>query len=214
LLAHGDFAASGNVRVIWNGQVLQEAAVTPTIPPLAIHLAAQQVQSKNSLQITSDGKSPVFWSAALTYHATTTPASGSALGIERRYVLADGTPVSRPLPVGTPLQVVLTVHNAAPLDYVQVRDALPAGLEALNPALATTQSQAPAAQRPNDDRLDFRDQEVAFFVTKLATGDHTFSYAAQTSAAGAFQAPSATVQQMYLPAVRADTPTATLMVVP
>ncbi|MFI5269477.1 MAG: alpha-2-macroglobulin family protein, partial [Chloroflexota bacterium] len=52
LLAHGDFAASGNVRVIWNGQVLQEAAVTPTTPPLAIHLAAQQVQSKNSLQIT------------------------------------------------------------------------------------------------------------------------------------------------------------------
>jgi uncharacterized protein YfaS (alpha-2-macroglobulin family) len=214
LLAHGDFAASGHVSVVWNGQVLQTIAVSPTTPPLTLHLAARQIQAQNSLQVTSDGSTPVFWSAALTYHLTTAPASSPDLSIARRYVLADGTPVSGALPVGTPLQVMLTVRNAAPLDYVQVRDALPAGLEALNPALATSQSQTPAAQRPDDDQRDYRDQEVDFFVTKLAPGDHTFTYAAQTSSVGVFQAPSATVSQMYVPSVRASSVTATVVVRP
>lgn len=214
LLAHGDFTASGHAQVTWNGRKLQDITLTPTTPPLSLQLTAGQIQAQNSLQVTSDGSTPMFWSAALTYHATAAPAASPELSIDRRYLLANGTHVSGPLPVGTPVHVVVTVRNAAALDYVQVRDALPAGLEALNPALATSQSQTPEAQRPNYDQIDYRDQEVDFFVTKLAPGDHTFTYAAQTSSVGTFQAPSATVQQMYLPSVRAVSPTATLVVRP
>jgi uncharacterized protein YfaS (alpha-2-macroglobulin family) len=201
------------VRIVWNGQVLQDVAVTPTTAPITVHVAAPQIAARNTLQVGSDGPTPAFWSAALTYHAAAAPAPNPDLTVARRYLLADGTPVSGPLPIGTPIQVALTVKNAAPLDYVRVRDALPAGLEALNPALATTASQTPSNQRPpNYDQIDRRDQEVDFYITKLAAGTHTFSYAARAGAAGIFQAPSATVAQMYAPAVRGVSPVGAVVV--
>jgi uncharacterized protein YfaS (alpha-2-macroglobulin family) len=215
LLVHGDFAASGHLRVFWNGRLLQDVAVTPTSPPVALHLTTQQIQVHNTLQISTDSATPVFWSAALSYHVAAAPLSGNELTITRRYLLADGAPATGPLPVGTPIQVLLSVHNAAPLDYVQVYDALPAGVEALNPALATSQTQTTAQQQQrNYDQIDRRDQEVDFYITKLAPGDHTFIYAAQATTAGTFQAPSAVVSQMYAPSVRGVSPADTLVVVP
>lgn len=215
LLAHGDFAASGHVRISWNGQLLQDVAVTPTTPPLTVQLTAQQMQAHNALQISSDSGTPVFWSAALTYHLATATASSQELTVDRRYLLADGTPATSPLAPGTPVQVVLTVHNTAPFDYVQVRDMLPAGLEVLNPNLATSQTGPQTAlQQRNYDQIDRRDQEVDFYFTKLAAGTHTLSYAAQASAAGTFQAPSATAAQMYAPSVRGASPVDTFVVAP
>jgi uncharacterized protein YfaS (alpha-2-macroglobulin family) len=193
--------------------LLQEVAVTPTTSPITVQLAAPQIGASNTLQVSSDGPTPAFWSAALTYHAAATPAPNPDLAVERRYLLANGTPVSGPIPIGTPIQVELTVKNAAPLDYVQVRDALPAGLEALNPALATSQSETSVNQRPpNYDQIDRRDQEVDFYITRLAAGSHTFAYAARASAAGTFQVPSATAAQMYAPTVRGASPGGTLVV--
>jgi len=219
LLAHGDFQANQHYQASWNGQPLKDVQVTPGMPsasPAVIHVPAAQVRPQNTLHITSDGNSTLFWSAALSYRAAAPKAAtGADLRVSRAYLLPDGSPVSGPLAAGSVVKVQLTVHAAAALSYVQITDHLPSGFQPLNPALATTQAQP----RPNQpgapyDHLDLRDAEADFFITALAPGDHQLSYYAQASTPGTFQAPPAVASLMYDPGVSGVSQGASVVVNP
>lgn len=214
LLAHGDFSAQGTVTVTWNGAVIKQVDLNAAGSPLTLTLPADQIAAQNTLQLHADGSGPFFWSAALTYHtAATAPVASDQLAVSRAYTLPNGDPAPATLAPGTVVRVRLTVTAAAPLDYVQVTDYLPAGLEPLNPALATTQATAPQPESAlGYDFLDLRDAGATFFITKLAPGAHTLTYDALAVSAGTFQAASAEAAQMYAPAVRAASAVSTVMV--
>ena len=63
-------------------------------------------------------------------------------------------------------------------------------------------------------RVSLRDTGADVHVTKLPAGSHTFTYYAQAATPSTFQAPPATVSQMYQPSVTASSPGATVTVAP
>jgi uncharacterized protein YfaS (alpha-2-macroglobulin family) len=106
------------------------------------------------------------------------------------------------------VRVKLSVHVPDESWYVIVEDDLPAGLEGLNERLATTSYVAReygdeefSWQKNGYNRKDVLDDRVAFFITQLMPGTHTYSYLARVTHAGTFYAPPAQVYLMYAPEV-------------
>lgn len=220
LLAHGDLAANQHYQVFWNGTLLKDVQVSPgadSSAPLTIHLGAADIRPSNSLKVASGGASPLFWSAALRYRvAASQPETRPNLGVSRAYTTTSGSSLSGPIPAGQLVRVRLSVQSATPLDYVLLTDQLPSGLEPFDPSLATGQAlQATEDQRNQvPSRVSLRDTGADVYVTKLPAGSHTFTYYAQAVTPGTFQAPPATVSQMYQPSVTASSPGATVTVAP
>ena len=88
--------------------------------------------------------------------------------------------------------------------HVALVDPLPAGLEALNPALATTGALPPApaddaaAERPWwwwsrswFEHQNLRDERVEAFTTLLWEGVHQYSYVARATTPGPLRGPAA-----------------------
>lgn len=218
LLAHGDLQSRGSYKVEWNGQVMRDIKVeagAPSDSPASLEIPAAQIKANNTLKITHEGTASLFWSASLRYRvAAPMVTQKSPIQVTRSYVRADGTPVNSPVTAGDVVTVRVRVQTSTPLEYVLVSDQLPAGLEPLNPALATSGPQGGQnpAQREEYSHRDLRDSEAAFYVTKLSAGDHTFTYQAQASTPGSYQAPPAVAWQMYDPAVMAASQPATVVV--
>jgi uncharacterized protein YfaS (alpha-2-macroglobulin family) len=89
---------------------------------------------------------------------------------------------------------------------------MPAGLEALNPALATT-GPVPQAQDPNDtsrgrywwwygpwyEHQNMRDERVEAFTSLLWEGVHSYEYVARATTPGHFVVPPPKAEEMYMP---------------
>jgi hypothetical protein len=91
--------------------------------------------------------------------------------------------------------------------HVALVDPLPAGLEPINSALATTE-QLPS----NEDRVgqwgwrrqwyeheNLRDERAEAFTSLLREGVHTYSYFARATTPGEFIVPPARAEEMYHP---------------
>jgi hypothetical protein len=113
---------------------------------------------------------------------------------------------------GARVRVKLTMVNPARRYHVALADPLPAGLEALNPALATTAT-LPRDQNPNEpspmgywwwwgpwyNHQNLRDQRAEAFATTLWEGVHEYSYVARATTPGRFVVPPAKAEEMYAP---------------
>jgi uncharacterized protein YfaS (alpha-2-macroglobulin family) len=133
---------------------------------------------------------------------------------------ADGTWRIR---AGARVRVRLTMVASARRYHVALVDPLPAGLEALNPALATTGSLpedggseptrigAPGLggsrqvghgwwwSRPWFDHQNLRDERVEAFSALLWEGVHTYRYVARATTPGNFVVPPPKAEEMYSP---------------
>jgi hypothetical protein len=93
--------------------------------------------------------------------------------------------------------------------YVAIEDMLPGGLEGVNERLNTTSYTARQGyyeegaeffyQDYGYNNKEIHDDRVAFFITHLSAGSHTFTYLARATQAGAFNALPAQVYLMYAP---------------
>jgi uncharacterized protein YfaS (alpha-2-macroglobulin family) len=124
--------------------------------------------------------------------------------------------LAREVAAGDLVMVDLSVVVPAPREYVVIDDPLPAGLEAVDPRLATTadwlkmsgfadsscvecaQERAPA--RPYD-RSEVRDDRVLFFADQLPAGLHHYRYLARATTFGRFVLPPTRAEEMYEPEV-------------
>ena len=121
---------------------------------------------------------------------------------------ADGT---WRIKAGAKVRVRLTMIAQSRRYHVALVDPIPAGLEALNPALAVTGS---IPQDPNDDLMkdrwwwwrrpwfehqNMRDERVEAFASLLWEGVYTYSYVARATTPGAFVVPPAKAEEMYHP---------------
>ena len=92
------------------------------------------------------------------------------------------------------------------------KDPMPAGLEALNPALAVTGSIPQDPEGTSTMRYwwwrwtwyehqNLRDERAEAFASLLWDGIHTYSYVARATTPGTFVAPPAKAEEMYSPEV-------------
>jgi uncharacterized protein YfaS (alpha-2-macroglobulin family) len=128
---------------------------------------------------------------------------------------ADGTWSIR---AGARVRVKLSMSNPARRYHVALVDPLPAGLEALNPALATTEefpdeSTEAGVSRGGRGIFDYywfwrgtwyehqnlRDERAEAFTSLLWEGVHEYSYFARATTPGLFVVPPTKAEEMYAP---------------
>jgi len=124
---------------------------------------------------------------------------------------------------GSMIKVTLTMTVTARRYHVALVDKMPAGFEALNPAL---KGEAPAAaeqkpvkrrcwwSRPWFEHQNLRDERVEAFSSLVHPGHHTYSYTARATSLGSFVAPPATAEEMYSPEIFGRTASTKVIVVP
>lgn len=131
-------------------------------------------------------------------------------------VVPDANGVIRLRP-GELIKVTIRVQSNTDRNYVVVDDALPAGLESLNTAFATT-NQAATSGTGTDrwwgsfNHTEMRDDRVLLFADYLTRGEHAYTYVARATSYGDFIYPAARAEAMYQPEVNGRTRTMKLVV--
>jgi uncharacterized protein YfaS (alpha-2-macroglobulin family) len=160
---------------------------------------------------------PTFVAARLSYEVPLTGKNREAVSkgfrLTRIYEATDGTSLEgRSLALGEVVRVRLRVDSGEARHYVALADLLPAGLEALNTNLATTERVSLGESTPEREAalqwLSFqetRDARVAFYADELPAGTFEYVYLARATTPGHFTRPPASVEAMYEPEVRGST---------
>lgn len=160
-------------------------------------------------QLTIDADDGVHWTARLTQVSPDDGAAQSTgFGITREYLDASGAPVTT-VKAGDLVTVQLAVIVGADTEWVALVDPLPAGLEAVNPALAGSSDTTVGW-----DHTELRDDRVQWFADHLDQGWMVMSYKARATIDGTFAAPPATIEAMYDSSIRGRTASAVLTVQP
>ena len=139
--------------------------------------------------------------------------------VERSYEGADDPKDVRHDPDGTwrvragaRVRVRLTMVAPSRRYHVALVDPLPAGLEPMNPELATTEK-LPVDDKQEDKQTtrywwwwrpwyeheNMRDERVEAFTSLLWDGVHEYTYVARATTPGAFVVPPARAEEMYSP---------------
>jgi uncharacterized protein YfaS (alpha-2-macroglobulin family) len=110
---------------------------------------------------------------------------------------------------GARVRVRLTMVAQARRYHVALVDSLPAGFEALNPALAVTGRLPQDPQSPSSrywwwwwpwyQHQNLRDERAEAFTPLLWEGVYTYSYVARATTPGEFVVPPAKAEEMYAP---------------
>jgi alpha-2-macroglobulin len=145
--------------------------------------------------------------------------------IARKYERADCTPTpDKPCEaitaakIGDNIRVRLTIVSPGDRNFVRITDPLPAGTEAINRSLRTSQQAQPGQDlgpRPIDlgfggatgwgwwwfSNTDIRDNKVAIFASFLPAGTYEYVYTIRASLAGSFKVIPVSIEEQYLPEV-------------
>ena len=171
------------------------------------------------LIIQKDGKGRLYYRVGMTYAPKSLVLDPMDQGfvVERVYEpvdndtdvkrLADGT---WEIKAGAKVRIKLTMVAPTRRYHVALVDPLPAGLETLNPALATTEDvpQDPSMNtgggwwwwsRPWFEHQNMRDERTEAFTTLLWGGVHKYTYYARATTPGEFVVPPAKAEEMYSP---------------
>jgi hypothetical protein len=190
---------------------------------LKVPVGELQGDQGNRLQVgRGDGPGRLYYTAHLRAFlpVADVKALDRGVAVTRRYVAVnckDGPkcPEVREVKLGEIVRVELSVTAPNDMYYLRVEDGLPAGLEAVDPNLATTSQLAPApeigiAPGPVSDvggpavmrspypwwgwwwqwysRSDLRDEKVVLFADFLPRGSYLYSYTARATLPGEFRA--------------------------
>ena len=173
-----------------------------------------------NLVLSKTGTGRLYYRVGMQYAPASLKLSATDYGftVERVYEAIDKpTDVRRDaegiwhIKAGAQVRVRLTMAAPARRYHVALVDPLPAGLEALNPALAVTGS------IPQDERMEIkgshwwwwsrvwfehqnlRDERAEAFSSLLWEGVYTYSYVARATTPGNFIVPPAKAEEMYHP---------------
>ena len=133
--------------------------------------------------------------------------------VERRYeAVDDNRDVSHAgdgswhVKAGAKVKVTVTMVCPTMRYHVALVDPLPAGLEALNPALRGTEPVRPTPQRGRwwwnpwwYEHENLRDERVEAFSSWVYYGVHEYTYYARATTPGNFVVPPAKAEEMYHP---------------
>ncbi|MDP2290459.1 MAG: alpha-2-macroglobulin family protein, partial [Actinomycetota bacterium] len=191
---------------------------------LAIPTSDLIAAGDTGLVVAKDGTGRLYYRIGLRY----APADLQLDALDRGFVVErvyeavdDPADVTRDadgtwhIAAGARVRVTLTMVADSQRTHVALIDPLPAGLEALNPSLANTQTVQPPETDgeavPSDDAFrgwwwgtwyehqQLRDDRVEAFTTFLAGGTYTYSYVARATTPGSFVVPPTRAEEMYAP---------------
>ncbi len=188
---------------------------------IPMKVVADQAAGKPAdLVIQKDGKGRLYYRIGMTYAPADLKLAAADYGftVVRRYEAVDdpGDVVRQPdgtwkMKAGARVRVRLSMVAENRRYHVALVDPLPAGLEAMNPALAVTGPipQDPAAQKGQDrywywwrtwyEHQNLRDERVEAFTSLLWEGVHEYTYVARATTPGNFVVPPAKAEEMYFP---------------
>ncbi|HEV3470399.1 MAG TPA: alpha-2-macroglobulin family protein [Pyrinomonadaceae bacterium] len=172
-----------------------------------------------NLVISKEGAGRLYYRVGLRYAPSDLKLKAADYGftVERVYEGADDAKDVRRDPDGTwrirsgaKVRVRLTLVAPARRYHVALTDPLPAGLEALNPALAVTGSVPQEARAESAGRgwwwwrqwyehQNLRDERAEAFASLLWEGVYDYTYFARATTPGAFVVPPPKAEEMYHP---------------
>jgi len=181
--------------------------------------ALAEIGASQNLILSKEGPGRLYYRVGMQYAPASLKLDPSEHGftVERVYEAVDKPDDVRRdadgswrIKAGARVRVKLTMLVASRRYHVALVDPIPAGLEALNPALAVTGS---VPQDPNDKTTDrwwwwqrpwfehqnMRDERVEAFASLVWEGVHTYSYVARATTPGAFVVPPTKAEEMYHP---------------
>ena len=158
----------------------------------------------------------MYYTADLRYYldATAVDSRDRGIVVDRSFTLLDGDP-SRPISsaqVGDVVSVTVTIVAPTDLHHVLVEAPIPAGLEPIDPRLATTSGQFDMPSitdtgladgdawwwsRWIPSYTDIRDDKVALFATFLPAGAYQYTFNARAGIAGEYRVLPAYAEMMY-----------------
>ena len=174
------------------------------------------------LIVQKDGLGRLYYRLGLHYAPTSLMLEPADHGfvVERTYEAVDDTgDVTRDaegvwhVKAGARVRVRLTMVAQSRRYHVALIDPIPAGFEALNPALAVTGDipKDPASQSnpyggwwwwgPWYEHQNLRDERVEAFTSLLWEGVYTYTYVARATTPGTFIVPPTKAEEMYSPEV-------------
>jgi uncharacterized protein YfaS (alpha-2-macroglobulin family) len=177
-------------------------------------------RDKAALTIQKDGKGRLYYRVGMTYAPASLQLAPADYGfvVERRYeAVDDPKDVTRAadgvwhIKAGARVRVKLSLVNENRRYHVALVDPLPAGLEIMNPALATTGPipTDPAEQSkrgaywwwygPWYEHQNLRDERAEAFASLLWEGVHSYDYVARATTPGNFVVPPPKAEEMYMP---------------
>jgi len=186
--------------------------------------ALADVKGATDLIVSKEGTGRLYYRIGLQYAPRDLDLKAIDRGftVERSYAAVDDeADVHRDkdgtwhVRAGARVRVRLSMVAPARRYHVALVDPLPAGLEALNPALATT-APIPRDTRPDAapgggadarwfwirpwfEHQNLRDDRVEVFASLLWEGVHTYSYVARATTPGQFIVPPPRAEEMYHP---------------
>ena len=181
---------------------------------------AEKGSGTQNLVLQKEGAGRLYYRVGMSYAPTSLKLAAADYGfaVERVYEpTGDAADVRRDadgtwrIKAGSTVRVKLTVVAPTRRYHVALVDPLPAGLEALNPALAVTGT-IPEAQREQEPQFgwwwwrrtwfehqNLRDDRAEAFTSLMWEGVYTYSYTARATTPGAFVVPPAKAEEMYAP---------------
>lgn len=219
-------------------QLAGKTILAKTFQGQSLHTAGTTIEAdafpsnrEMPLAVNTSGAGRLYYSMRLTtYSSAPQDALDQGLRVERTMQRLDsrGKPVGAPKPTGNEtitlesgrlVKVTLRLTSPTSRTYVVVDDALPAGLEPVNEAFATSAQGVLEEADTGSDRwwgsfthTEMQDERVVLFADYLQQGEHTYSYVARATTAGTFEHPPAKAEMMYKPETRGHTATGTLVV--
>ena len=196
-----------------------------TTDTFAVKIPMKEVAAhdKQDLTIQKDGAGRLYYRIGMTYAPASLKLEPADYGfvVTREYegvdnkgdVTKDAQGVWH-IKAGTRVRVKLTMINENRRYHVALVDPLPAGLEAMNPALAVTGPipMDPAAQDdksgpgrywwwygPWYEHQNIRDERIEAFAQLLWEGVHRYDYVARATTPGNFVVPPPKAEEMYMP---------------
>jgi uncharacterized protein YfaS (alpha-2-macroglobulin family) len=164
--------------------------------------------SAHDLALLKEGPGRMYYRVGITYAPRKTDLEALDAGfiVRRRYTAvedpADVTPLADgrvKIRLGAKVRVTLEAVNTTSRYQVALVDPLPAGFEAVNDALATSER---TQTSPDDAYWDFtnlRDNRSEAFALHMNEGRHQFSYTVRATTPGTFIAAPAKAEEMYSP---------------
>ena len=188
---------------------------------------------RHDLLLASEGPGRLYYRLGLRYAPASLDLAPLDRGFEvlRRYAPLDDPEDVRRDPDGTwriragaRVRVTLTMTARSRRHHVALVDPLPAGLEVVDPGLATSARDSATGgtdvgvvggpglggpgrgmghwwwwSRPWFDHENLRDDRAEAFATLLWEGDHTYAYTVRATTPGSFTAAPARAEEMYSP---------------
>jgi uncharacterized protein YfaS (alpha-2-macroglobulin family) len=173
-----------------------------------------------NLILSKEGAGRLYYRVGMQYAPTNLKLAAADYGftVERVYEAVDNPADVRRekdgtwhIKAGARVRVRLTMAAPARRYHVALVDPMPAGLESLNPELATTGT-IPEDQREDDQKggywwwyrswfehQNFRDERAEAFTSLLWEGVYNYTYVARATTPGNFVVPPAKAEEMYHP---------------